>query len=220
MHGLGNLSRDPFIGRAHAVSADGSVIVGQSYSGPGLSQAFRWSAGSMAGLGFLPGRSADSVATAVSADGSFIVGASRSSEESEAFRWHDGSMIALADLPGGAFYSMARGVSADGTVVVGKSASAAGDEAFIWHESTGMSNLRDWLERSCGLDLGRWRLVDARVISQDARAIVGFGINPEGEREGWIALAGDGGCAPSGEGSTRGEGAAPDAPPPGDSGGP
>jgi probable HAF family extracellular repeat protein len=163
----------------------------------------------MAGLGFLPGRGSDSLATAISADGSFIVGVSKSREESEAFRWHGGSMLALGDLPGGAFFSMARGVSADGTVIVGKSASADGDEAFIWHASTGMGSLHGWLERNCGLDLGRWRLIDARAISHDARAIVGFGINHEGAREGWIALTGDGGCIPSGERSTGKEEVAP-----------
>jgi probable HAF family extracellular repeat protein len=167
----------------------------------------------MAGLGFLPGRGADSVATAISADGSFIVGVSKSGEEAEAFRWQGNSMLALGDLPGGAFFSMARGVSADGTVIVGKSASADGDEAFVWHASTGMDSLRSWLEQNCGLDLGSWRLTDARAISHDARAIVGFGVNPEGAREGWIALTGDGGCVPSGKRSTGTEEAAPDAPP-------
>ncbi len=56
--------------KAHAISDDGSVIVGESDY-----QAFKYQDGTMTGLGFLTGGSV-SVATGVSADGTVIVGRS------------------------------------------------------------------------------------------------------------------------------------------------
>src|SRR4051794_26900917 len=59
---------------ATAISANGAVVVGQSFSGnPAAS--FRWtSAGGMQDLGTLPGGNDQSAATVVSADGSVIGG--------------------------------------------------------------------------------------------------------------------------------------------------
>ena len=62
---------------AHAVNADGSVIVGQYYTAIGT-HAFRWTAatGVAHDMGTLPG-SFDARAVAVSADGSLVAGESR-----------------------------------------------------------------------------------------------------------------------------------------------
>jgi probable HAF family extracellular repeat protein len=80
MVGLGDLPGGGFHSFAHAVSADGSVVVGASTStASGISdfEAFRWTpATGMVGLGDLPGGNFASTATAVSADGSVIVGSS------------------------------------------------------------------------------------------------------------------------------------------------
>ena len=39
-----------------------------------------------------------------------------------------------------------------------------------------------------GLDLSGWMLQGARDVSADGAVIVGYGINPAGEREGWVAV--------------------------------
>jgi len=113
---------------AHAISADGSVIVG----GAGFcffmpdSSAFGWKTdGDITYLEHLPG-GVQASATDVSADGSVVVGYDSDRYVSasgwmEAFRWtEDGGIIGLGDLPGGASWSEARAVSADGSVVVGR----------------------------------------------------------------------------------------------------
>jgi probable HAF family extracellular repeat protein len=135
--GLGDLPGGSFSSTATAISADGSVVVGYSYSGSGY-QAFRWtSSGGMVGLGNLAGGS-ESLAYGVSADGSVIVGRG----DSQALRWTSGSgMVGLGDLAGGAFNSAAYGVSADGSVVVGGSRSALGYEACRWTSGSGMVGL-------------------------------------------------------------------------------
>ena len=61
-----------------------------------------------------------------------------------------------------------------------------GSEAFIWDSANGMRNLRELLV-SEGDDLTGWRLTWAYGISGDGSTIVGFGTNPEGSSEAWVA---------------------------------
>jgi probable HAF family extracellular repeat protein len=133
---------------SNGVSADGSVVVGNSYDDSG-GQAFRWTAaGGMVGLGRPPG-DFYSYARAVNADGSVVVGGSDYAADDgseiyriQAFRWTAaGGMQGLGHLPGGGFQSVALGVSGDGSVTVGSSDSASGDQAFRWTSAGGMVGL-------------------------------------------------------------------------------
>lgn len=147
-------------------------------------------------LGDLPGGDFESRAFGVSADGSVVVGESPSTSvvpglstvASEAFRWtNGGGLVGLGDLPGGGFDSEARGVSADGSVVVGQGYSASGYEAFRWTSGGGMVSLRDLLVNRGVTNLTDWMLTEAQGVSADGRTIVGYGINPDGNTEAWIA---------------------------------
>src|SRR5262249_20178086 len=72
---------------AFAVSADGTVVVGQAISAMGP-EAFRWTATSgIEGIGDLPGGEFSSIAFGASGDGTVIVGQGRSGPALEAFRW-------------------------------------------------------------------------------------------------------------------------------------
>src|SRR3990172_1963430 len=85
--GLGDLPGERFESEAHAVSADGTVVVGYGTS-PAGNEAFRWTAATgMVALGDLPGGSSTSFGFGVSADGSVIVGRGSSASGPEAFRW-------------------------------------------------------------------------------------------------------------------------------------
>jgi hypothetical protein len=133
------------------MSADGSVIVGQSSSaasfasGASREEAFRWTAASgMVGLGDLNGGIFSSRAEAVSGDGLTVVGFSYSGNGVEAFRWTttSGTMSPLGDLPGGAYNSQAHVVSADGNVVAGHSSIVNFDEEpFRWTAAGGIVGL-------------------------------------------------------------------------------
>jgi probable HAF family extracellular repeat protein len=146
-------------------------------------------AAAFTGLGDLPGSGFNSVALGVSADESVVVGFSESASGPEAFRWTGGVMTGLGDLPGGIFSSVAFGVSADGSVVVGGGISAAGGEAFLWDGVNGMRSLMDVLVNDFGLGaaLTGWTLELATAISADGLSIVGFGTNPNGQGEAWLA---------------------------------
>lgn len=186
IQGLGDLPGGGFFSVANDASEDGSTIVGQSFSEDGL-EAFRWTAaGGVQGLGDLPGGGFFSVAHDVSADGSTIVGEGSGANGPEAFRWTAAAGLqGLGFLGKRGFNSRALGVSSDGTVVVGAS---VGDsvEAFVWDSSNGMRSLKDLL-LSDGIDLTDWRLAEAHGVSQDGKTIVGFGTNPAGNIEAFLA---------------------------------
>ncbi len=195
MQPLEGLPGGPYWSRAYAVSANGAVVVGYSQSALG-GEAFRWSqSAGIELLGDLPGGSFASNAYAVSADGSVVVGESCSEYGwREAFRWTEsGGMMGLGDLPGGNFFSEADAVSADGSIVVGRSVVSIDgrneDEAFIWDERNGMRSIREVLRRQ-GLDMTGWVLHAATGISADGLTVCGFGKNPDGNVEAWIATMG------------------------------
>lgn len=180
--------RDAELSVPLGMSADGSVIVGIGNGNPLLSrEAIRWDrAEQPVGLGDLPGGVPFSLAAAVSADGSVVVGASGATSGTEPFRWTQShGLVSLGLLPNGNYHGQAHAVSADGNTVVGFS----GGEAFIWEPSHGMRSVRDVLsvEYGLGSELDGWYLNAATGISADGRTIVGYGVNPQGETEAWIA---------------------------------
>ncbi len=187
--GIGDLPGGIFYSSSFAMSADGSVIVGASRSTSGNSEAFIWDATrGMRGLGDLRPEFPESFAFDVSADGSTVVGVGSTQSNRLAFVWDETrGMRSLGDLPGGLVQSRAQGVSADGSVIVGMSYSATGNEAFIWDEAQGMREL-DVLLVALGVDLTGWTLVEAMAISDDGLTISGYGTNPAGREEAWIAV--------------------------------
>jgi probable HAF family extracellular repeat protein len=198
MVGLGDLPGGLFRSYAEGVSADGTVVVGFSTGASGQ-EAFRWTAsGGMTGLGDLPGGSFSSLAKDVSADGNVIVGYGSSALGSETMRWTaGGGMRPLGDLDGGQFQSFANAVSADGNVIVGQASTTNGFEAFLWTEADGMQNLRELLLDAGVSGLDDWSLTTALDISPDGRWVVGRGINPAGETEGYLANVVDGDGVPN-----------------------
>ncbi|MBU1002452.1 MAG: autotransporter domain-containing protein [Proteobacteria bacterium] len=163
--------------RAYGVSADGSVVVGDSSDSDNKTQAFRWSGGTMTGLGFLDTTYKYSSATGVSANGSVVVGdSSDSADNRRAFRWTESSGV-MTDLGtlGGHDRSGANAVSADGLVVVGDcyDSGYSNYEAFRWVSdgtATGgtMASL-GFLDTS-----GTYTVSHAYGVSSDGSVVVGY----------------------------------------------
>jgi probable HAF family extracellular repeat protein len=187
MIGLGDLPGGTFQSTAYDVSDDGTVIVGKS-NGLGV-EAFRWTSETgIVSLHDLPGGHLESSASGITGDGSVIVGYGSSDNGREAFRWTaETGMVPLGDLAGGRYWSQASSVSDDGGTIVGWAATDLGYEAFIWTESSGMTNLRDLLQNEFFLNVDGWILTGATEISSDGTVVVGYGINPDGNNEAWIA---------------------------------
>lgn len=96
-------------------------------------------------------------------------------------------MVGLGDFPGRGIQSEASAVSADGSVVVGRGSAVGGFKAFRWTATSGMQTVQDLLAAE-GVSPAGWTLQYATGVSADGTVIVGIGINPRGETEGWRAV--------------------------------
>jgi probable HAF family extracellular repeat protein len=149
MRPLGGLPNAVPHAEAFDVSANGSVIVGQSYDANRNFVAFRWTESTgMQSLGDLPGGDFFSQAYAVSANGRVIVGEGSADDDiggaydlpPEAFIWTEaGGMHDLRDmlihgygLELDEYRRAATAISANGNVIVG------------WGSGPGMANLSAW----------------------------------------------------------------------------
>lgn len=140
MMGLGLLAGSSLTSAAHAVSADGTTIVGQSYTASSQLEAIRWTqAGGMVGLGDLPGGSVSSTAYGVSGNGAIVVGYSQGTSGNEAFYWTATSgMLSLqnyltgqgVDLTGWTLRN-AWAISSDGSTIAGSGLHNGYTEGFI-----------------------------------------------------------------------------------------
>ncbi len=142
--GLGDLPGGATLSQALGVSADGSVVVGESESASGT-EAFRWTAaGGMQGLGDVPGGPFGSSAAAASADGGVIVGAAAGPVTSEAFVWTEAGGMVLLDPTADIFSGIpisAYDVSADGSKIVGPLFGLATCliDGYVWTQATGLA---------------------------------------------------------------------------------
>jgi len=172
----------------HAASGDGSVIVGEMNVSGGI-EAFRWTQETgKVGLGNLSGGNNQGLAWDVTSDGSIIVGESDSATSlngREAFYWTESEgMVGLGYSDTDSYSSVAYGISDDGLRIVGSSGSG---EAALWDEDRNIFNLQTLLSDEYGLDITGWDLEAALAISADGSTIVGWGYNPDGNKEAWVA---------------------------------
>jgi uncharacterized protein YhjY with autotransporter beta-barrel domain len=102
--------------------------------------------------------------------------------------------------PAGWNSSQANAVSADGSVVVGQGTTNA-TLAFRWTAANGSQDLKTLLT-SLGVNTGTWKIQKARGVSADGSVIVGEGIDPSLQTQGWIVRLCDlpGSCAAGGSG--------------------
>ncbi len=122
-HGLGDLPGGTFSSWAEAVSADGTTVVGSSYSGfsgsDPIFEAYRWTqASGMVALGSLSPPFTSSFGRGVSADGTTIIGLRNVSNTWQGFVWTvPAGVVPLTDP---AFDHLnPLGISSDGSVIVG-----------------------------------------------------------------------------------------------------
>lgn len=178
-------------GTAIRVSGDGRIVVGnlsRPYST--LREAFYWSdEDGLVKLGGLYSGLINSFAIGTSYDGSVIVGRSTSLNGQQAFRWTEaGGMQSLWEELGRPSSSSAYTTSADGSVTIGLFATDADRGVFVLDDQLGMRKLETILTNDFGVDLTGWRLIEPVDVSADGRTIVGWGRNPEGSSEAWIAV--------------------------------
>ena len=180
-------------GSAKAANYDGSVIAGNYTNSFGESEAFRWTAGQgIVGLG--RNQSNLSVALGVSGDGSVIVGyGSSGSSPRQAFRWTESTGMAWLEplppaIPGEASGAVAHDVCGNGSIMVGLVERwPLNERAAIWTSPDNPQLLSDYLVSGGATGLSGWTLNAAVGISADCTTVVGYGLNPQGHSEAFVA---------------------------------
>jgi uncharacterized membrane protein len=181
-------------------SADGSIAVGRVRLGGIAYAPAYWTGSTLHVAPGLGGIDQYGQIFGASADGTVRVGVSTSPNASststgEPCRWVGDTPFGLGKVPGAPnFFGDAIACNANGSVIVGRSSAPGGTRAFHWTAATGMRELSLVLTQDYGLNLAGWTLLDARSITPDGSVIVGYGTNPAGFQEGWIAELG---CATS-----------------------
>jgi probable HAF family extracellular repeat protein len=170
---LGTLNSSPNSSYANAISADGRVIAGQSYSSwAGDWRAFnKVSVGQLRDLDSLIVSSVYTNALGISGDGAVIVGQREvSTFRYRACRWTSVGYMSLGSIGGADSTSSATDVSVDGEVVVGSSGTPLAEtHAFRWTPQLGMYDLRT-IENAPGNS-------GASAVSSDGRFVVGHSQN-------------------------------------------
>ncbi|HVU89840.1 MAG TPA: dockerin type I domain-containing protein [Pirellulales bacterium] len=168
--------------RALGISADGATVVGASGTQP-----FLWTkAGGMVGLPSLPGATL-TYGTAVTNNDTIVAGSglflgAPAATFLEAFRWTSKTgSVSLGFLPG-ASSSQVGGMSLDGSMIVGSSGTA-----FVWTQASGMLNLKSVLSANGATGLTGWTLLAGNGVSGDGREIAGYGLDPAGHYEAFLA---------------------------------
>jgi probable HAF family extracellular repeat protein len=171
--GIVELDRSPgSTSGVSGISSDGNVIAGWIPGSSRNAQPVLWtSEGRVDVLG------SSSIPDGVSADGQVVIGWLNG-----AARWTEQTgWVSLGDPTADAY-----AVNGDGSVIVGHYNSPDG-ALFFWTPTTGIVNLRRHLLDQGLTQLQGWTLEEATDISDDGRTILGYGTNPRGETEAWIA---------------------------------
>jgi len=175
-----------YMSTAYGVSPDGEIVVGSGNT-QGRNEAFIWILGSPPQVFRQPFSGSVSYAMAASDNKTFVGMASNIDGYWEAFRWVYGiGLIPMGFVPGMGQWSFATDVSSDGSIIVGNANAGSDIRAFIWDETNGMRDLKSVLEEG-GADLTGWTLSSAQAVSGSGDTIAGYGINPAGNTEAWIA---------------------------------
>ena len=177
---------------AKDVSADGSILVGGRITN--LGGGFVWTQASGFTLtgGIAGSFIQDSDLLAVSADGSLAAGwAFVGSGLIQPVRWRPGRGLQLINNLFGTPEGLAFDVSGNGDVIVGYGSGWHSNyvppQAWLWDRVRGTRSLKGYLVQLGSTDVADWSLQVATAISADGRTIAGIGLNPQGEKEAFIA---------------------------------
>ncbi|GEM_PF-3083719 len=158
------------------ISNDGSVIAGTVWGGSAAFHVVLWENDN---INVLPNPEGEFfTACAISGDGKTVAAGH--------YRWQDGIIDIIPILTGFTSASV-KALSFDGSVVFGNAYNDYGSIAFVWDEINGTRLLKDFLEDDYGLDLTNWNLLSVSATDASGNIITGYGINPQGKGELWIA---------------------------------
>jgi probable HAF family extracellular repeat protein len=173
------------------ISPDGSVIVGTDFIGGvnARESTFRWTQATGMQEITAPAGFRDAIAPAISGDGLVVVGRAEFPTVAP-FRWTMATGSQALPLLAGWNAGAAQATSFDGGIIGGYIRSISGssvlDHAAVWDAGGTCLDLNALLP-ALGMPLGGWVLSSVTGVSGDGKTLSGYGINPLGGTEGWIA---------------------------------
>lgn len=184
---LGYISGGVNNGFGWGVSTDGRYVAGNSTTADGDSQGIIWSQETgLVATGFTTGITSSSLSS-ISDTGLAAGNVTYNGVMTEALWSQAGGYQILGTLPGNVRSSATR-ISADGKTVLGFSLSATNSfTSSIWDQTHGLRDLKTALLDDYALDTGSWVLSYASGISEDGLVISGYGIDPNGQTQAWVA---------------------------------
>lgn len=160
------------------ISADGSVVAGTVY---GNDNSVR---------GHIVLWENNNITVLPNPEGEFFTSCEISGDSSTLiaghYRWHNGTIDTIPILEGFTS-SYALALSFDGSLVFGYASNGTDNIAFIWDPINGTRTLKDFLQKDYGLNLTGWTLQSVSATDTSGNIITGYGLNPQGQRELWIA---------------------------------
>jgi uncharacterized membrane protein len=175
------------------VSADGTVI-GGSTGAPVEGNFFGWTAAGGFAVSPFADEGADLFGFGVSPDGQWILGGTvEAGDAGTSIVWNPSTGESFGfdispggDIPGSAPLDASRGAEVVVGYVIGDPGGPQ-QAVFLRRDHVHTRLLADVLT-DLGLDVAGWQLEAATAISYDGDTIVGYGINPDGVREAWVAV--------------------------------
>jgi probable HAF family extracellular repeat protein len=149
---------------AWGVSADGSVIVGDSGTSEDALHAVRWVNGTPQAL---PAASGTSTARFSSSDGSVAIGLATTAAGNVLVRWDAGGTATVAIPPAGTSVDTIAAINPAATAAVGSLSSGGNRAPYVWTLSDGFTVLPE-----DGRELD-YDLSEARDVSDDGAVVVG-----------------------------------------------
>ena len=181
---LGSLVEDRAT-RANAVNFDGRIIGGWQDDEFGQRAGALWVNGVESPLLTEAGESVGEVQF-VNSDGSVMVGNNYPYGTQNSWHWTAQRGFTAITSPSVFYTPFAIDASDDGEVVIGVARDRNGNgKGFIWTAKGGKFTwMSDYLAKK-GLGAG-WQIASVSAISGDGKTMAGFGINPNGDIEGYV----------------------------------
>jgi len=172
--------------RGNAISADSSIIGGWQDGITGFRQGAKWVNGTQELMTDDNGNMVGEI-LAMNGDASAIVGTGWSAGDGRGWLWRAGQgMIPMGrGAIGRNIQTAPVGVTADGNTVVGivRDFDQFIQDGFIWTDKHGYVDLDDFVK---GKAAAGWDLQVAAAITADGSRMAGWGINPNGQLQGFI----------------------------------
>ena len=171
------------------ISDNGDYVTGSVLDDNGLVQGFRWDfEGEIDLLPILAPLDNDSRNQGWDvSDGGVVAAEGTTTDGFASYRWTEqGGVELLGELRSAPYSSNPLDITPNGSIIVGGTSIFSPSDAYLWVEGIGNRSIKHILERS-GYDMSEWQ-IGASAVSDNGRVVVGAGVNPDGNREGWVVV--------------------------------